>query len=110
MDEGSAAANSVMACLGWGDVEQTHLVSNAFVILQLEGTGSSVRSAEERWRPELGAPLPRLFISSFSKTSSSLSLSDDFIILKLVSFHCRIVAGSPSGVLFNPPTGLKLAM
>ncbi|GJQ89822.1 hypothetical protein Tco_0000961 [Tanacetum coccineum] len=74
-DEGSAAANSVMHVSADGDCgKQTHQ-SQMPLYSHLEGTGSSVGTAEGSAGARCSFSSPSS--SSFSTSSSSLSSSDD---------------------------------
>ncbi|GJX66500.1 hypothetical protein Tco_0300843 [Tanacetum coccineum] len=69
---GSAAANSVMPALADGDRGKQTYQSQMPLYSQLEGTGSSVGTAEGSAEARCSSSS-----SSFSTSSSSLSSSDD---------------------------------
>ncbi|GJR17671.1 hypothetical protein Tco_0966198 [Tanacetum coccineum] len=69
--EGSAAANSVVHALADGDRGKQNYQSQMPLYSQLEGTGSSVGTAEGSAEARCSSS------SSFSTSSSSLSSSDD---------------------------------
>ncbi|GJY26747.1 hypothetical protein Tco_0401473 [Tanacetum coccineum] len=74
-DEGSVAANSVMPALADGDRGKQTYQSQMPLYSQLEGTGSSVGTAEGS--AEARCSSSSSSSSSFSTSSSSLSSSDD---------------------------------